>query len=111
MRAGGQRAAPLGSALRSLVAATLGLMSRDVDRVADVRGAANHLEGLGEAAEDGGQREDVERRADTITPANIGDEVTHSAHRADQRHEADGDLRDGARQTQFIGEVAEKEPG
>lgn len=102
--------APWGGLWLVAVVSSLRLMACAVDRVANVRGAADDLEGLGEAAEDGSERQGIQRRPDVIVMAQIGNEVAQRADGPDERHEADGDLRDSPWQAKIASEVAEEEP-
>src|SRR5487761_1930755 len=74
----------------------LRLLMRDMHRMANVRCATDDLEGLGEAAENGGERQRIERSANMVVMAQVSDQVAHGAGRPDERHKADGDLCDGA---------------
>jgi len=82
-----------------------------MDGVADMRRAADDLEGFGEAPQDGSQRKGIERRANVIVMTQVGGEVTHGADGPDQRNEADDDLRDRARQAKLVCEIAKEQPG
>jgi hypothetical protein len=79
-----------------------------MDGVADVGRAADDFKGLGEATEDWGERERVERGPNVVVSAQVGDEVAHGAGGPDERDEADGDLCDCAWQTEISGKVAEE---
>ena len=83
-------------------------MLGDVDRVANVREAAHDLHRLGEAAENGREGEEIEQRANPIVVAQIGDEVAHGAHAADERNEGENNLSRRARYAQIASEIAKE---